>query len=51
MMNGITLIQSISLPDVINAYFSSRKALSNQKNIFLKNLNIINLSAQSNVSF
>lgn len=50
-MKGITLIQSISLPDVIDAYFSSKKALSNQKNIFFKNLNIINLNAQSNVFF
>ena len=47
-INGITRIQSISLPEVIDAYFSSRKELSNQENNFLKILRIINLNVQSN---
>jgi len=50
-INGITRIQSISLPDVIDAYFSSRKELSNQKNNFSKILRIINLNVQSNGFF
>jgi hypothetical protein len=39
------------LPEVIEAYFSSRKELSNQKNNFLKNVFMINLNDQSNVFF
>ena len=50
-MKGITRIQSISLPEVIEAYFSSKKELSNQKNNFLNNLLMINLNVLSNVFY
>lgn len=50
-MKGITLIQSISLPEEMEAYFSSKKELSNQKNNFLNNLLMINLSVLSNVFY